>query len=43
MLWYSGNGGVKMSEDTETPERRRERLKHEEVKRKPHREYERCI
>lgn len=35
MLWYFKNGGVTMSEDKETPERRRERLKQEEINRNP--------
>lgn len=35
MLWYFKNGGVIMNEEKETPERKRERLKHEEVKRNP--------
>ncbi len=35
MLQYLKNGGVTMSEDKETPERRRERLKQEEINRNP--------
>jgi len=35
MLYYFKSGGVKMSENNEAPERRRERLKQEEIKRNP--------
>ena len=35
MLYYFKSGGVKMSENNEAPERRRERLKQEEIKRSP--------
>jgi len=35
MLYCFKNGGVKMSGNNEAPERRRERLKQEEIKRNP--------